>query len=185
MPATYIDGSRRSRLSADLAPIGGVRLGVEAAALAPTSGEPQQTFLTQPDAAERSGRPYLQGELRAGWGEGDRLGEISFGGHYGWLEDSTGGRIDSKALASALDADPGGRELLPAFVGQALAGLGGGGIGQNMVKNGVPVEAKGGWVQLNYESGAGSWELGVGSTILKMKTWLRCPGFETWRTVDT
>ena len=100
------------RLSADLAPIGGVRLGLEGAALAPTSGEPQQTFLTQPDAAERSGRPYLQGRLRARWGEGDRLGEISFGGHYGWLEDSTGGRIDSKALAvSVWTPIAGGLEL--------------------------------------------------------------------------
>ncbi|MFL5536499.1 MAG: hypothetical protein ACJ8AP_12405 [Gemmatimonadales bacterium] len=153
------------RLSADLAPLGGVRLGIEGAALAPTSGEPQQTFLTQPDAAERSGRPYLQGRLRARWGEGDRLGEISFGGHYGWLEDSTGGRIDSKALAmSVWTPIVGGLELRgEAFVGQALAGLGGGGIGQNMVRNGVPVEARGGWVQLNYR--AGSWELGAGGGI--------------------
>ena len=153
------------RVSADLAPLGGVRLGVEGAALAPTSGEPQQTFLTQPDAAERSGRPYLQGRLRARWGEEDRLGEVSFGGHYGWLEDSTGGRIDSKALAvSVWTPIAGGLELRgEAFIGQALAGLGGGGIGQNMVRNGVPVEARGGWVQLNYR--AGTWELGAGGGI--------------------
>jgi hypothetical protein len=153
------------RLSADLAPMGNVRFGIEAAALAPTSGEPQQTFLTQPDAAERSGRPYLQGRVRARWGDGDRLGEISFGGHYGWLEDSTGGRIDSKALAvSVWTPIAGGLELRgEAFVGQALAGLGGGGIGQNMVRNGVPVEARGGWAQLNYR--AGSFELGVGGGI--------------------
>ena len=44
-----------------------------------------------------------------------------------------------------------------------LAGLGGGGIGQNMVRNGVPVSAKGGWVQLNYRTG--SWELGAGGGI--------------------
>jgi hypothetical protein len=153
------------RLNADLAPLGGIRFGIEGAALAPTSGEPQQTFLTQPDAAERSGRPYLQGRLRGRWGEGDRLGEISFGGHYGWLEDSTGGRIDSKALAvSVWTPIAGGLELRgEAFIGQALAGLGGGGIGQNMVRNGVPVEAKGGWVQLNYR--AGGWELGAGGGI--------------------
>ena len=36
-----------------------------------------------------------------------------------------------------------------AFVGEALAGLGGGGIGQNMVRNGVAVGSRGGWIQLN------------------------------------
>ena len=153
------------RMSADLAPMGGVRLGIEGAALAPTSGEPQQTFLTQPDAAERSGRPYIQGRLRARWGAGDELGEISFGGHYGWLQDSTGGKITSEALAvSVWTPIAGGLELRgEAFVGQALAGLGAGGIGQNMVRNGVPVETKGGWAQLNYR--AGEWELGVGGGL--------------------
>ena len=87
------------------------------------------------------------------------------GGHYGWLQDSTGGRIASKALAvSVWTPLAGGFELRgEGFVGQALAGLGGGGIGQNMVRNGVPVEAKGGWVQLNYR--AGSVELGAGGGI--------------------
>ena len=53
----------------------------------------------------------------------------------------------------------GGSEL----VGQALAGLGGGGIGQNMVRNGVPVKTKGGWLQLNYR--AGRVEVGAGGGI--------------------
>ena len=53
------------RLSGDLAPAGGIRVGAEVAALAPTSGEPQGTFLTQPDIAERSGRPVPAG-ARAG-----------------------------------------------------------------------------------------------------------------------
>ena len=153
------------RVGADLAPAGGIRLGAEVVALAPTSGEPQGTFLTQPDAAERSGRPYLQGRVRGRWGAGENEGEVSFGGHYGWLMDSTGGRISSKALAvSVWTPLAAGFELRgEAFTGQALAGLGGGGIGQNMVRNGVPVAAKGGWVQLNYR--AGSWELGAGGGI--------------------
>ena len=152
------------RVSADL-PSSGIRVGAEVAALAPTSGEAQTTFVTQPDAAERSGRPYLQGRVRGRWGAGADEGEISLGGHYGWLQDSTGGRIVSKALAvSVWTPIAGGFELRgEGFVGQALAGLGGGGIGQNMVRNGVPVEAKGGWVQLNYR--AGSWELGGGAAI--------------------
>ena len=53
------------RLSADLESSGGgVRLGAEVAALAPTSGDPQGTFLTQPDIAEQSGRPFLQGRVQ-------------------------------------------------------------------------------------------------------------------------
>lgn len=153
------------RLSADLRPTSGVRLGAEVAALAPTSGEAQGAFLTQPDAAERSGRPYLQGRVRGRWGEGERQGEIGFGGHYGWFQDSTGGTLISKAAAvSVWTPIAGGLELRgEAFTGQALAGLGGGGIGQSMVRNGVPVETRGGWVQLNYV--AGSWELGAGGGI--------------------
>jgi hypothetical protein len=48
-----------------------------------------------------------------------------------------------------------------AFTGQALAGLGGGGIGQNMVRDGVPVHTKGGWGQLNVRPSA-AWEIGGG-----------------------
>jgi hypothetical protein len=103
--------------------------------------------------------------VRGRWGAGEDEGELSVGGHYGWLMDSTGGRIASKALAvSVWTPLAGGLELrAEAFTGEALAGLGGGGIGQNMVRNGVPVAAKGGWVQLNYR--AGSWELGAGGGI--------------------
>jgi hypothetical protein len=90
------------RLSGDLSPAGGVRLGAEVAALAPTSGEAQGSFLTQPDIAERSGRPFLQGRVRGRWGEGDRLGEVSAGGHYGWILDPSGSRIPSKALAFSI-----------------------------------------------------------------------------------
>jgi hypothetical protein len=154
------------RLSADLPWKSGVRVGAEVAALAPTSGEPQGTFLTQPDAAERSGRPYLQGRVRGRWGEGDNAGEVSFGGHYGWLVDSSGAKIASKALAVSVWTPLGaGFELRgEAFTGQMLAGLGGGGIGQNMVRDGVPVRSKGGWVQLNFRPTV-EWEIGGGGGI--------------------
>jgi hypothetical protein len=153
------------RLSGDLRPMSGVRLGAELAALAPTSGEAQGTFVTQPDAAERSGRPFVQGRVRSRWGAGEQEGEISIGGHYGWLRDSTGGLITSRAVVvSVWTPLAGGFELRgEAFTGEALAGLGGGGIGQNMVRNGVPVATKGGWAQLNYR--AGGWELGAGGGI--------------------
>ena len=152
------------RVSADLRPVGGIRFGAEIAALAPTSGEAQAAFFTQPDAAERSGRPYLQGRLRGRWGV-EHEGEVSVGGHYGWMMDSTGGKITSEALAvSVWTPLAAGFELRgEAFVGQTLSGLGGGGVGQNMVRNGVPVETKGGWVQLNFRTG--SWELGAGGGV--------------------
>ena len=154
------------RVSADLPPMSGVRIGAEIAALAPTSGEAQGTFLTQPDAAERSGRPYLQGRVRGRWGSGDQAGEVSFGGHYGWIRDSTGGRIHSKALAVSVwtPITPKLELRGEAFVGQALAGLGGGGVGQNMVRNGVAVGSQGGWVQLNVKPNAAI-EVGGGGGI--------------------
>jgi hypothetical protein len=154
------------RLSGDLAPAGGVRIGAEVAALAPTSGDPQGAFLTQPDIAERSDRPFLQGRLRARWGANEELGEVSFGGHYGWIVDASGDRVASKALAFSVWT-PLARWLelrAEGFTGQALGGLGGGGIGQNMAFDGVPVRTKGGWVQLNLKPSA-AWEIGGGAGI--------------------
>jgi hypothetical protein len=154
------------RLSGDLAPTRGIRIGAEVAALAPTSGDPQGTFLTQPDIAERSDRPYLQGRARARWGEGEELGEVSFGGHYGWIVDAAGNRVPSKALALSIWTPiVRGLELrAEGFTGQALAGLGGGGIGQNMVVDGVPVRTKGGWLQLNVKPSP-RWEIGAGAGV--------------------
>lgn len=154
------------RLRGDVAAKGTTRVGVEVAALAPTSGEPQGTFLTQPDIAERSGRPFLQGRVLGRWGEGDRRGEVSAGGHYGWIVDAAGERVPSKALALSVWTPLGARLELrgEAFAGQALAGLGGGGIGQNMVRDGVPVRSKGGWAQLNLRPTM-QWEIGGGAGI--------------------
>lgn len=153
------------RASADLPVGGGVRAGAEIAVLAPTSGEPQGTFLTQPDRAERSGRPYFQGRMRARYGSAESPGEISFGGHYGWLVDGSGERVASKALVASVTAPLTGilEILAEAFTGQALAGLGGGGIGQNMIRDGVPVRTRGGWIQLNLKPAA--WEVGAGAGI--------------------
>ena len=153
------------RVSGNLAPAGGVRMGAEVAALAPTSGEPQTTFLTQPDIAERSDRPFLQGRVRARWGL-EEPGEVSIGGHYGWIVDAAGERVPSKAAAVSVWT-PVSRwaELrAEAFTGQALAGLGGGGIGQNMVRDGVPVGTSGGWAQLNLRPSF-RWEIGGGLGI--------------------
>ena len=154
------------RLSGDLAPRGSLRLGAELAALAPTSGDPQGTFLTQPDIAERSGRPFIQGRLRARWGGPEEPGELSVGGHYGWIVDLAGDRVPSRAAAVSLWT-PLSRWVevrAEGFTGQALAGLGGGGVGQNMVRDGIPVRTTGGWLQLNLRPSL-AWEVGGGMGI--------------------
>jgi hypothetical protein len=51
-----------------------------------------------------------------------------------------------------------------AFSGKALAGLGGGGIGQNTGAGGVPVRTTGGWGQLNVRPNP-EWMLGGGCGI--------------------
>ncbi|MDP3911097.1 MAG: hypothetical protein Q8Q14_11970 [Gemmatimonadales bacterium] len=145
-----------------------LRLAVQAAVLAPGTGTPQGAFATQPDSAERSGRPYLQGRVRLAWGPADDPSEIAVGGHMGWLlgADSTTG--DSVLASQAITADArirlgGVLELIAeAYAGQAVAGLGGGGIGQNVGARGVPVRSKGGWVQLNVRPSAARWMVGGG-----------------------
>ena len=139
---------------------------MEVAALAPTSGDAQTAFLTQPDIAERSKRPYLEGRIDARWGEGTDAGEISIGGHYGWLATGPTRRAHSKAVAASVWT-PLVRHLelrAEAFAGEALAGLGGGGIGQNFGRDSVPVATVGGWAQLNVRPSA-AWEIGAGAGI--------------------
>jgi hypothetical protein len=150
------------RVGATVAQAGAVRLGLEVAALAPTSGDAQTAFFTQPDVAERTSRPYLQGRVRARWGDGATQGELNLGGHYGWLEVG-GERIASRALAASVWTPlAGGLELRSeAYTGRALAGLGGGGIGQNFGLDSAAVTASGGWVQLNARP-TDRWEIGTG-----------------------
>ena len=154
------------RIGARVAEVGAVRLGVEAAVLAPTSGDAQTAFFTQPDIAERSSRPYLQGRVRARWGAGEEQGEVSVGGHYGWLAVGPARRVSSRALAVGIWTPlvPGLELRGEAFVGQAVAGLGGGGIGQNFGLDSAVVETTGGWAQLNARPGT-AWEIGVGAGI--------------------
>jgi hypothetical protein len=142
------------------------RLAVEVAALAPTSGDAQTAFLTQPDIAERSSRPYLQGRVHAQWGQPGQEGEVSLGGHYGWLAVGPDRRAHSKAVALSLWTPivPRLEVRAEAFAGEALAGLGGGGIGQSFGRDSVPVATTGGWAQLNLRP-TPMWEIGVGAGI--------------------
>ena len=92
--------------------------------------------------------------MRGRWGQGEQLGEVSAGGHYGWILDAAGARVPSKALAVSVWT-PLGSKLdfrAEAFTGQAVGGLGGGGIGQNMVRDGVPVRSIGGWLVIRGRS---------------------------------
>ena len=127
-----------------------LRLAIQAAALAPTEGRPQSdSLVTRPDSAERSRRPYLEGRVRLGWGPTDDPSEFAIGGHLGWLARGDT-LIQSRAGTADLRVKLGPLELLgEALVRQALAGLGGGGIGQNLGPRGVPVRTKGAWGQAN------------------------------------
>jgi hypothetical protein len=131
-----------------------LRLALQAAVLAPTAGSAQSTFATQLDSAERTKRPALEGRLRLGWGPSDDPSEIAVGGHLGWLKGLDSASGDTLLVSKAVTADArikiGIVELIAeAYTGQALAGLGGGGIGQSLGVGGVPVRTKGGWGQLN------------------------------------
>src|SRR6058998_3055902 len=126
-----------------------LRLAEQVAVLAPTSGTAQGLFTTQPDSAERSRRPYLQARIRLAWGPTDDPSEIAIGGHLGWLA-AADSFFQSRALTADARVKFGPVELLAeGFTGKSLAGLGGGGIGQNLGPTGVEVRTKGGWGQLN------------------------------------
>lgn len=153
---------------------GALRIGIQGAVLAPNNGDAVGLFDTGVDAAERSKRPFLQARLRARWGEEDRAGEIGIGVHRGWIVDPTGppvGDLPSDATVANALLPVGGAGPLrfdlrgEAYHGQALRGLGGGGIAQTFAVAGVntpatattpavqrasvPLTTRGGWAQLN------------------------------------
>ena len=141
-----------------------VRVGFQAAALAPMQPSPQPAFDTQPDSAEKSGRPTLQGRLYVGWGGGDAESQIGVGVHRGWIATTGDSLLTSEAYTADLRLAVGEKVLVlgEAFLnGQALGGLGAGGIGQNQGGGGVPVRTRGGWVQLNLRPSF-AWEFGGG-----------------------
>lgn len=134
---------------------GRVRFGGEAAVVAPTSAEANTLFSTAYDAAERSQRPYLAARGFALWGEDDARSEVGCSVHQGWLKPAA--TLES-SRAVACDALLGVTDWLEVrgewFLGQALAGLGGGAIGQNFAPDGTPLHTTGGWVQVNARPGA-------------------------------
>lgn len=128
------------------------RFGIQAAALAPASGEPIAPFHTDHDAAERSSQPVVQVRAFARLGDDpDRASEVGCGAHRGWLVPAVDEK-QSSAVACDLQLRIADRADVRGefFTGQALRGLGGGGIGQNVVgAANDPVETTGGWAQVN------------------------------------
>ena len=73
--------------------------------------------------------------------------------------------LTSRAVTFDTRLKLGPAEILgEAFVGQAIAGLGGGGVGQNAGVAGAPVRTKGGWGQVNIRPRTG-WMLGGGCGV--------------------
>jgi hypothetical protein len=127
-----------------------VKFDVDAAVLGAGANEPAGELLTQPDRAEQSERPALQARAIVRWGSAERPGDVSIGVHQGWLATSGDSTLSSSAIAAAARIPLGSRLTLTgeAFSGQALAGLGGGGVGQFLGVNNTPVSTRGGWGQL-------------------------------------
>ncbi len=133
---------------------GRVRVGVEAAVLAPTSGDASGLFDTQFDAAERTSMPYLQGQLRLDWGEAERPASITAGVHAGRIADASNVERTTNAVAATFRIPLGSRVEVrgEAFDGQALRGLGGGGIAQGLGVGGAAVRTRGGWAQIDLQA---------------------------------
>jgi hypothetical protein len=157
-----------------------LRVGLQAAVLAPASGEPAGATDPDPaDLAERSERPFLQGRLRVRWGENERPGEVAVAGHLGWYAAATTGvpvapgddLLVSRGIA--LDARvPFGRRVElrgEVYRGRLLRGLGGGAIAQSFGQpdaggNRSIIEDTGAWAQL-VVSPSVTWEFGAGFGI--------------------
>lgn len=143
---------------------GNVRWGLQAALLAPWSGgDVIAGDADGGDLGERQRLPQVEMRVRARWGEEEMRGEIGLGVHQAWLGTAADTTISSRAIALTA--------LLPltswlefraeAYSGQALRGLGGGGVGQNIGAAGAPIRDVGGWFQLNVKPSA-TWMVGAG-----------------------
>jgi hypothetical protein len=126
-----------------------VRLDLEGAFAAMGGNEASGELFTQPDRVEQSDRPAVQARAIVRWGTADRPGEVSLGAHRAWLAGPADSLIASHAVVAAWRIPLGTHLSLTgeAFRGQALAGLGGGGVGQLLGPGDVPVRSRGAWAQ--------------------------------------
>ncbi|MGH7616997.1 MAG: hypothetical protein ACREPM_07200 [Gemmatimonadaceae bacterium] len=150
-----------------------VRLALQGAVLAPTSGDAVGAFDTDFDAAERTRRPYLESRLRLRWGEDPtQMSEIGCAAHVGWVSvpAAPGAAPDSMLTSHGFGCDA--RVSLAdwlelrgeGYTGQLMRGLGGGGIGQGVGRLGVPIRDNAVWAQLNVRP-IPEWSFGVGGGI--------------------
>jgi hypothetical protein len=149
-----------------------VKLALQAAVLAPTSGDPVGAFDTDFDAAERSRSPYLESRLRVSWGEFEMQGELGCSAHLGRVATpaATRSNPDSTLRSSGVSCDA----KLPiaswielrgeAYTGRLLRGLGGAAIGQGIIA-GRAVENSAGWGQINLHTMSNMWSGGAGCGV--------------------
>ena len=141
-----------------------VRVGLQAAALDPVQvrDEPWATPVAA-DAGEKSGKPAVEGRLYVSWADEETESVIGVGAHRAWLATAGDSTLASQAVTADFHIVLFRTVTLAgeAFSGQALAGLGDGGVDQNFGPLGQPVRTKGGWVQLNVQLASG-WEFGGG-----------------------
>ena len=151
----------------------GVRVGVQGAVISPLAGAQHAAETDGADAAERSGRPFVEGRLHVRWGAedvrtgpppdaalGEPGGEIGIGVHRGWVRLIGDTASASRAVSADLRVMPvRGVELRgEAYRGVLIRGLGGGGIAQVVgqpapgVSIGVPLHDTAGWLQLNVQA---------------------------------
>jgi hypothetical protein len=147
-----------------------VKLALQGAVLAPASGDALGAFDTDFDAAERTRRPYLEGRVRARWGEFEMASEVGCSAHAGWVSVPAAARVnpDSMLTSHAFGCD-GKLSFTPwlevrgeAYTGQLMRGLGGGAIAQGVGINGQPVRDDAGWAQINVHRPDGMLAGGVG-----------------------
>ena len=135
------------------------RLRFDVAALAPTSGDAASAFDTDNDMAERSMRPFLQARMSYSRDNqsSETRQELGCGVHQGWLMPGLE-RESSYAVAcdASLELTSSVELRAEGFSGQALRGLGGGGIGQNFDLAADPLRTSGGWAQVNYAMESGT-----------------------------
>jgi len=130
---------------------GDVRFGMQAAVLAPASGDAATAFDTDNDLAERTRRPFVEARAHLSWGEDELAGEIGAGVHRGWF--ATKGDSTLETTLFAVDARVPFSSMVEVrgewFSGRGARALGGGGVGQLFGISGVAVRSTGAWGQLN------------------------------------
>jgi hypothetical protein len=143
---------------------GPVRVALQGAVLANTTGDAQTPFDTDADAAERTGVPAFEMRLRARWGEDALASEVGCGGHIARLSSGTTMHATHALACDARVAVSRVELRAEGYSGRGLRGLGGGGISQNLDRFASPLRDTGGWAQLNVDAHA-LLKLGAGCGI--------------------